>query len=210
MSGVVSLVSLALMFSSFGRTKISPEVTFLLYQFWELMAYMANTLIFLIVGIVIVLHIKLDDPSLWIKLVILYFLLLLIRSLSVLSLMPILQRIGIGITKKKVTVLIWGGLRGAASLSMALSLAQDNSVSQEFADMVLFLTEGIVVLTIVINGSTMEWLLSRLGLDKLPPAKEASVQKAALDVHKQMEDFLQRFDNSFFLIPYQHQHYIYI
>jgi len=197
-SGVVSLVALALMFSTFGRTRISPEVTHFLHQFWEMMAYMANTLIFLIVGIVIVLHVKFDDPVMWVKLAVLYLLLLLIRTSSVLVLMPVLKRIGVGITRQKATVLIWGGLRGAVSLSMALSLVQDSSVSEAFADQVLFLTAGIVVLTIVINGSSMEWLLKFLGLDKLPPAKEASVQKAAHGVHQQMEEFLDRFNENVF------------
>ena len=59
-SGVVSLVALALMFSTLARTRISPEVTHFLHQFWEMMAYLANTLIFLIVGIVIALQINLD------------------------------------------------------------------------------------------------------------------------------------------------------
>ena len=198
-SGVVSLVSLALMFSTLGRTRISPEVTHFLHQFWEMMAYMANTLIFLIVGIVVVLHVNFNDASMWIKLGVLYLLLLLIRTSSVLILMPVLKRIGVGITREKATVLIWGGLRGAVSLSMALSLSQDNSVPKIFSEQVLFLTAGIVVLTIVFNGSSMEALLHYLGLDKLPPAKEASVQRAAHGVHKQMEEFLDKFTgNTFF------------
>lgn len=198
-SGVVSLVSLALMFSTLGRTRISSEVTHFLHQFWEMMAYMANTLIFLIVGIVIALHINFDLPSIWIKLIALYFLLLVIRSTSVVILMPILKRIGVGINKKKATILVWGGLRGAVSLSLALSLSQDAAVPKEIGEVILFLTAGIVVLTIVINGSTMEWLLRLLNLDKLPPAKQASVNKAAMTLHAQMEAFLLKFgENTFF------------
>jgi len=197
-SGVVSLVSLGLMYSTLGRTKISPEVTHFLHQFWEMMAYMANTLIFLIVGIVIVLHVNFDNPRMWAELGALYILLLLIRTSSVVILMPVLKRIGVGITRQKATVLIWGGLRGAVSLSMALSLSQDSSVSAEFSEQVLFLTAGIVVLTIVFNGSSMEALLKLLGLDKLPPAKAASVEKAADSVHKEMEKFILKFKENIF------------
>lgn len=118
-SGVVSLVALALMFSTLGRTRISPEVTHFLHQFWEMMAYLANTLIFLIVGIVIALQINLDVPSLWLKLGVLYILLLAIRTTSVVILMPVLKHIGVGINQQKAKVLIWGGLRGAVSLSLA-------------------------------------------------------------------------------------------
>jgi NhaP-type Na+/H+ or K+/H+ antiporter len=197
-SGVVSLVVLGLMFSTVGRTRISPEITHFLHQFWEMMAYLANTLIFLIVGIVIALHISVDDSALWLKLIALYLLLLFIRSASVIMLMPILKRIGVGITREKATVLVWAGLRGAVSLALALSLAQDPAVPKALGEQILFLTAGIVVLTIVINGSTMEWLLHLLGLDKLPPAKEASVQKAAAGLQVQMEAFLAIFRGNVF------------
>lgn len=198
-SGVVSLVVLALMFSTWGKTKISPEVTHFLHHFWEMMAYMANTLIFIIVGIVIALNISVDDPVMWLKLFALYFILLAIRTTSVVVLMPILKRIGIGITREKATVLVWGGLRGAVSLALALSLVQDDAVPQALGEQIMFLTAGIVVLTIIVNGSTMEWLLHVLGLDKLPPGKEASLKKAASGIHNQMEDFLKKFShNAFF------------
>jgi len=167
-----------------------------LHQFWEMMTYMANTLIFLIVGIVIMTHTTFDSPQLWLTLGLLYILLILIRSTSVLILMPILERIGVGITRQKATVLVWGGLRGAVSLSLALSLAQDTNVPEVLREQILFLTAGIVFLTIVINGSTMEWLLHILKLDKLPPAKEASVQKARLTINRKMELFLKTIANN--------------
>lgn len=198
-SGVVALVALALVFSTIGRTRISPEVTHFLHQFWQMMAYIANTLIFLIVGIVIALQINLDSPQLWLVLGVLYVLLTLIRSASVLLLMPILARIGIGITKEKATILVWGGLRGAVSLSLALSIAQDTAMPEDIRDQILFLTAGIVMLTIVINGSTMEWMLHFLKLDRLPQAKEASVLKARENLNLQLKEFLRKMiHNPFF------------
>jgi Na+/H+ antiporter len=190
-SGVVALVALALMFSTLGRTRISPEISHFLHHFWEMMSYMANTLIFLIVGIMIMTHALLDSPQLWIVLLLLYIMLTLIRGISVWTLMPLLERIGVGITRQKATVLVWGGLRGAVSLALALSLAQDSSVPEQLREQILFLTAGIVFLTIVINGSTMEWLLHRLELDKLPPAKETSVRRARQAINEQMRSFFQ-------------------
>ena len=52
-SGVLGLVSLGLLMASVGRTRISPEVEHFLHEFWELFAFIANTLIFLIVGYII-------------------------------------------------------------------------------------------------------------------------------------------------------------
>ncbi|MEN8147349.1 MAG: sodium:proton antiporter [Campylobacterota bacterium] len=190
-SGIVALVALALMFSTLGRIRISPEISHFLHQFWEMMTYMANTMIFLIVGIVIMTHTTFDSPQLWVTLGILYILLILIRGASVLILMPILKRIGVGVTRQKATVVVWGGLRGAVSLALALSLAQDEAIEQQLREQILFLTAGIVFLTIVINGSTMEWLLHLLKLDRLPLAKEASVQKARKALNEEMNIFLK-------------------
>jgi NhaP-type Na+/H+ or K+/H+ antiporter len=195
-SGVVALVALALMFSTLGRTRISPEISHFLHHFWEMMSYLANTLIFLIVGIVIMAHTTFDSPQLWIALGVLYIALTLIRAVSVWTLMPLLARIGVGITREKATVLVWGGLRGAVSLALALSLAQDSGVPQALRDQILFLTAGIVILTIVINGSTIEWLLHRLALDRLPPAKARSVQKARQAIDAQMQTFYQKLVHS--------------
>ena len=190
-SGVVALVALALMYSTLGRTRISPEISHFLHQFWEMLSYLANTLIFLIVGIVIITHTKFDTPKLWVILIVLYLFLMVIRAVTVAVLMPILERIGVGITREKAAVVVWGGLRGAVSLSLALSLAQDTNVPIALREEILFLTAGIVFLSIVINGSSMEWLLKVLHLDKLPAAKEASVQKAQQEINEQMQSFFK-------------------
>ena len=198
-SGVVALVALALMFSSIGRTKISPEVAGFLHHFWEMMAHFANTLIFLLVGVLIIARIKLDSVEYWISLIVLYIGITVIRAGSVGLFMPVLKRIGVGITKEKAIVLVWGGLRGAVSLALALIVAQNDSIPKEIGDQILFLTAGIVVLTILINGLTMEKLLAYLGLDKLPPAKEATVQKAKSMVYLDVQKYLPDLKNNEFL-----------
>ena len=198
-SGVVALVALALMFSSIGRTKISPEVAGFLHHFWEMMAHFANTLIFLLVGVLIITRIKLDSVEYWIALFVLYIGITIIRAGSVGLFMPILGRIGVGITKEKAIVLVWGGLRGAVSLALALVVAQNDLIPKEIGDQILFLTAGIVVLTILINGLTMEKLLASLGLDKLPPAKEATVQKAKSIVYSEVQEYLPNLKNDEFL-----------
>ena len=147
-----------------------------------MMAHVANTLIFLLCGIVIAQTVRLDDPQAWMALAILYIGILVIRAISVMTFMPILKRIGIGITKEKSIVLIWGGLRGAVALALALSVAQDDNFPQAIGDQILFLCAGIVVLTILINGGTFRWLLTRLGLSELPPGKQATVAKARKQV----------------------------
>ena len=178
------------MFASLGRTKISPEVSGFLHHFWEMMAHIANTVIFLLVGTLIAGRVQLDNSQMWFSLLILYISLQLIRSFSVALFMPLLKRIGIGITREKATVLVWGGLRGAVSLALALTVAQNELIPREVGDQVLFLCAGIVVLTMLINGGSMGWLLKKLALNRLPEAKQATVDKASGEVNKTLSTIL--------------------
>ncbi len=189
-SGVVAVVVFALMFASIGRTKVSPEVSGFLHHFWEMMAHMANTIIFLLVGTLIAGRVRLDDMDAWIALGLLYISLQFIRAFSVVLFMPLLKRIGIGINKEKASVLIWGGLRGAVSLALALTVAQNDLIPKEIGDQILFLCAGIVVLTMLINGGSMGWLLKKLKLDRLPDAKQATVDKVSGEVSKTLSGLL--------------------
>ncbi|MCW8996244.1 MAG: cation:proton antiporter [Psychromonas sp.] len=200
-SGVVAVVTLGLLLASVGRTRISPEVADFLQHFWQMMAHIANTLIFILVGIIIASRIRLDVLEWWITLAILYLGIQVIRAVSVILFMPLLKRIGIGINKEKAIVLVWGGLRGAVSLALALIITQDTLLDKDLGDQILFLTAGVVVLTIVINSSTMTMVLRYLGLDKLPPAKQASLDKAKFSMKQRLlnelpllqeNEFLQR------------------
>lgn len=200
-SGVVAVVSLGLLVASVGRTRISPEVTVFLHHFWQMMAHVANTLIFILVGIIIASRIRLDNWEWWATLAVLYIGIQIIRAITVFTFMPILKQAGIN--TEKAIVITWGGLRGAVSLALALIIAQDTFLPKELGDQILFLTAGIVVLTIVINASTMTLLLRYFGLDKLSEAKQASLIKAQQSIKQQLandlvllqqDEFLQRAD----------------
>ncbi|PWI34302.1 cyclic nucleotide-binding protein [Vibrio albus] len=198
-SGVVAVVTLGLMLAGFGRTRISPEVSDFLHHFWHMMAHIANTIIFVLVGIIIATRIRLDVLDWWQSLLILYLGIQVIRALTVMVFMPLLRRIGVGITREKAIVLVWGGLRGAVSLALALIVTQHHVLEKELADQILFLTAGVVALTIIINSTSMTWVLEKLGLDKLPPAKQASLNKAKYSIKQHMLEELPQLKKNEFL-----------
>jgi NhaP-type Na+/H+ or K+/H+ antiporter len=153
-----------------------------------MLSYLLNTLIFVIVGIIIAERIELGYLSQWLALAGLYVSLQMIRALSVILLLPVLARIGIGIDRRKTTVLIWSGLRGAVALSLALAVAQNPNVPADIGEQILFLTAGIVALSIVINGALMRSLLVWLELDQLPAAKQATMARARILVSLQVDE----------------------
>lgn len=181
-SGVVSVVTLALIYAGPGRTRFSPEVMEHMHHFWHTLSFLFNTLIFILVGLVISTRLGVADLANWEYLAIIFMGILIIRTVVIVGLMPILARIGIGLTKEKSIVLIWGGLRGAVSLALALIVATNESLDIQLRDQILFLTAGIVVLTIIVNGSSMRFVMAKLGLDKLPVAKQKTLAKVQVKV----------------------------
>jgi NhaP-type Na+/H+ or K+/H+ antiporter len=170
-SGVLGLVALGLAMAGVGKTRISPEVEHFLHEFWELFAFIANTLIFIIVGVVIAEQVSVTGKNLLI-LGILYVGVHIIRALVILLFYPIMKRAGYGLPKKDAIVVWYGALRGAVGLALALIVANETMIPEEIRGQFLFLTAGLVILTLLVNATTIKPLVSRLGLTKVSPAKK--------------------------------------
>jgi CPA1 family monovalent cation:H+ antiporter len=65
------------------------------------------------------------------------------------------------------TVLAWSGMRGAVSLAAALALPLSTDAGAGFPqrDLIVFLTFGVILATLVVQGLTMPALIHALGLE---------------------------------------------
>ena len=169
-SGVIALVAFGLTITYVGRPRLKPEVNRFMDQFWELMSYIANTLIFIIVGVVIAMKIELSWTSLGL-LFLVYVGVNVVRMLVILILYPIMKKTGYGLTFRESFILAWGGLRGALGLTLALMVSYTLEIPEDIRRQILLFTGGIVTLTLSINATTMRWFLLKLGLTKAPSAK---------------------------------------
>lgn len=176
-SGVLALVAYGLMMASYGKTRISPEVQHFLHEFWELAAFVANVLIFLIVGVVIAERTVFTANDV-LLLSIIYVGAFIIRALIIIGFFPAMKRFGYGLGKKDAIVLWYGALRGAIGLALALIVAGTEIIPKEIRDQFLFFTAGIVTLTLLINATTVAWVVNKLGLTKLSPAKKLAIRNA--------------------------------
>jgi len=174
-SGVLALVAFGLLMASYGRTKISPEVQHFLHQFWELAAFIANTLIFLIVGVVIAERTVFTMNDV-LMLGIVYVIIFIVRAIVIALFYPVMKNIGYGMTLKNAYVLWYGALRGAIGLALALIVANSKFIDNEIRDQFLFLTAGIVTLTLLINATTIKLVVDYLGMTNISPAKALSIR----------------------------------
>jgi len=179
-SGVLAVVTLGILMSAYGRVRISPEVEHYLHSFWEMMAYVSNTVIFLLSGVIIVEKTLFTEEITgvdWGYLILLYILLHVIRFVVIAAMSPVLIWTGYPVDMKNAAVLGYAGLRGAVGLSLGLIVEQTSIFDQAleraypagnydkaFRAHVLFFVAGIAFLTLLINGSTTKLLLEYLGM----------------------------------------------
>ena len=183
-SGVLGLVTLGLLMAGPGRTKISPEVQHFIHEFWEFTAFTANVLIFLIVGVVIAERTHFDLDDIWMLLAV-YVIIHLVRAIVIATLYPFMKRAGYGLGKNHPQAMWWGALRGAIGLALALIVESSPVIPQEIRNEFLFLTAGIVTMTLLINATTMKAVANKLGLTAVSNSKKYVVESAKEFVFKE-------------------------
>jgi len=196
-SGVLALVTLGVLMAGPGRTKISAKVQHFIHELWEFTAFGANTLIFLIVGVVIAKRTTFTLNDVWVLLAV-YVIIHLVRIVVIAVLFPIMKKNGYGLTVTDSKVLWWGALRGAIGLALALIVESSPYIDQTIREQFLFLTAGIVTMTLLINATTMKLLASKLGLTKVSPEKKMIFEQAELYVSSSAEKAVKRLQNDRF------------
>ena len=184
-SGVLGLFGLGITMASVGKTRISPRVEHFLHEFWELAVYIANTLIFIIVGVVIASRVKFTMSD-FIVLMLLYAGIHLARAIMIGVLYPFMKKSGYGINLKDSVIAWYGALRGAVGLALALIVAGMDTLPETIRDQFLFLTAGIVVLTLLVNATTIKMIVDKLGMTKVSPSKANLINQTYQNVKDEM------------------------
>ncbi len=153
-SGVLAVVAAGMVSGNVGPRAMSPSTRIVVFNFWDYAAFLANSVVFLLIGFQIDLSILLADWKgiLWAILAV-----LVARAVSVYG----LSWVGRGVPGRFKHVLYWGGLRGAISLALALSLPEGLGSAREDIQAMAF---GVVLFTLLVQGLTMKPLVNKMKL----------------------------------------------
>ena len=124
-SGVLGLVALGILMAGVGKTRISPEVEHFMHEFWELIAFVANVIIFIVVGVVIAQNANPTGMD-FLILGLVYVAIHLVRGINMGIFYPFMKNTGYGLPGKDAIVVWWGALRGAIGLALALVVYTEN------------------------------------------------------------------------------------
>jgi len=162
-SGVIATVAAGTLCGNFGaRTGMSPSTRIASATFWEYVVFALNSIVFLLIGFEISLPMLLTD---WLPIVLAYTVVTASRALVICASRALLGRTRERFPWRWTAVITWGGLRGALPMVLALSLPDTFA----YRELIVSMTFGVVVLSILIQGVTMPVLLRRLGLNGESP-----------------------------------------
>lgn len=160
-SGVMATAAAGMALAGIAPSRGSLEVRELWHQLWDALDYVANALLFLLVGLVIGVALLVEHLAavlLAVAVVLVARLLAVVPTVWLLEKVAHIPRVGV----RNEAVLVWGGLRGGVALALALALPDDLADR----DLLVALTGGVVLATLLLNATTVGWLVHRLGLDR--------------------------------------------
>jgi monovalent cation:H+ antiporter, CPA1 family len=158
-SGVLATLAAGLIIGNWGLLgELSAKGREAVEAFWEFAAFVANSVVFILIGI----H-EAQQPfgALLVPSLVAIGLVLLGRVACVVPVAALFAgHPTLRVSGAYQQVLVWGGLRGALALALALGLP----VTMPYREAIITLSFAVVAFSVVVQGLTMTPLMKRLGL----------------------------------------------
>jgi monovalent cation:H+ antiporter, CPA1 family len=157
-SGVIATVVAGMLCGNYAaRTGMSPSTRIAAEIFWEYIAFALNSVVFLLIGF----RVRLAGlATSWQAILVAYLAVTLGRGLIILVVSSLLRRTRERFPPAWTAVLTWGGLRGALSMVLILGLP----ATFPHRDLLVTMTFGVVIVSILVQGLTMSPILRWLGV----------------------------------------------
>lgn len=177
-SSIIATVVASMLIGNYGRYKISPRVEEYMERFWGYFAFIANSLVFILMGLLFA-HLNIDFRSFAIPMFLVILVVAIGRAFSVYPVIGFLHW-----TKKEESIplswqhlMAWGSLRGALAVTMVLLIPDTATVpgwNYEFTmkEFITAMTIGCIYFTLLVKATTIGPIMRKLKLDALTPYEQ--------------------------------------
>ena len=192
LSSIIATLVASMVMGNYGRFKMSTGVEKYMSLFWEYFAFLANSLVFLLMGILFTtLFLKLDIPTLPILMIILVV--VIARAVSIYFSIGIanLFKSEANIPSNWQHLLSWGSLRGSLAVIMVLLIPDDLSqpgwpYTFSVKEFIIAITIGSIYFTLLIKAPTIGKMVRWLKIDALLPHEQLGYFKSKALIYREM------------------------
>jgi monovalent cation/hydrogen antiporter len=177
-SGVLAAVAAGLYLNHHAPEMVSPRTRLQALAVWDVIIFMLNSILFVLIGLQLPRILEgLSEESPWILLLYAAVVCLAVvgtRTLWVFPATYIPRRLSRRLRERdpspppqEVTIVAYAGMRGAVSLAAALALPLTVQGGALFPgrDLIIFLTFCVILVTLVLQGLSLPFLIRWLGLE---------------------------------------------
>jgi CPA1 family monovalent cation:H+ antiporter len=154
LSGVLATLTAGLIIGNVGHLAIAAETREAVEEFWEYAAFVANSLIFLLIGMRLANQ---DYGFVLLPALIAVAIVTVGRAVAIYPLCLVFARSKLRIKSQHQHILFWGGLRGALALALALGLPSE----MPGREAIITVAFAVVAFSIFVQGLTIKPLIKR-------------------------------------------------
>lgn len=201
LSPIIATTVSALLMGNYGRSKIHPSADEFVEKLWGQLAFFANSLIFILIGVLFV-NVPMLDSSM---LLVVGLTILIVAIARAISIYPIVGLFNAASTaEKKIPMawqhlLSWGSLRGALAVTMVLLIPDDLSfpgwdITTSPKELLLAMTVGCIFATLFIKATTIQSFMRRLKLDAPTDIEKVEAQEARALIHHEVQERIKMYE----------------
>jgi CPA1 family monovalent cation:H+ antiporter len=196
-SGVIAVVVCGMMIGNVGvKHGMSPTTREEVVSFWEFAAFVANSFVFILIGL------EIELAGLWdqaVPIVLFFVIMILVRAVTVFGVRGLVRREDLQIKREWLPVITWAGVRGSLSMVLAMMLivsakGEAGTAAEANRLVLLNIVYGVVLMSILLQGTTMAWLMKRGGL--IVESREETEYELALARRQAIRALLENLESS--------------
>ncbi|MBP6924003.1 MAG: sodium:proton antiporter [Candidatus Pacebacteria bacterium] len=208
LSPIIATTIAALLMGNYGRSKIHPRAEEFVEKLWGQLAFWANSLIFILIGVLFV-----GIPSLSTDMIIVVLVTILVVAIArAISIYPVVEAFNAFVGKEtKVPMswqhlLSWGSLRGALAVTMVLLIPDDLTfegwtLALSPKEFLLALTVGCIAATLFIKATTIQKVMKKLKLDVLTDIEKVEAKEARALIHHEVQERIKTYEERGYVDP---------
>jgi Na+:H+ antiporter len=184
-SGVMACLGAGMVISHYSSSRFTENTKKYLKHFWQFVSFIANSYIFILLGFTEKFYLFSENVFNFSILKYIIWGIIAIQLSRAIVIFGVCPFIGMRDKNKKIDwkyqlVMFWGGLRGAVPLALVFSLPEN----MPHHLLIVQITLGVVIFTLLVQGGTISKLLSVLKLDRASLFRRFSKNHALLLTYK--------------------------
>ncbi|WP_027147409.1 cation:proton antiporter [Methylobacter marinus] len=211
LSSIISTLIASMVMGNYGRYKMSHGVEEYMEKFWSYFAFVANSLVFILMGLMFA-NLSIDLKIAILPIITIIIVVAVARIASVYTSISIIHALKLEerIPQSWQQLLSWGSLRGALAIVMVLLIPDNLSLpgwtySFSIKEFITAITIGCIYFTLLIKATTIGKIIRRLNIDAFSPQEELSYLKSKALIYKDLLDKLDDLYSNKQISEHQHQ-----